>query len=144
MSLFATDRVLVPVDFSEESFAAQEKALAYLDSPSQLYIMHVLPPLYPGEPGITWNTVDDASRIDNVQERFKERFDDPKHEGMHFHVSIGDPSSEIIDFAKENNVSLIIIPSHGRTGLGRFFMGSVAERVVRFASCPVLVLRRSE
>lgn len=144
MSLFSTERVLVPIDFSEESFEAQEKTLAYLESPSQLYIMHVLPPLYPGEPGVTWNTVDDATRIDNVQERFKERFDNSQHEGMHFHVSIGDPSSEIIDFAKENNISLIVVPSHGRTGLGRFFLGSVAERVVRFAPCPVLVLRRED
>jgi nucleotide-binding universal stress UspA family protein len=142
MSLFKTDRVLVPIDFSEASFKAQEEALEFVHDPANIYVLYVLPSLYPGEPGVTWNTVDNQTRIAKVQEKFDERFNDPKHEGMHFHVEVGDPSSVILDFAAEKEATLIVISSHGRTGLNRFLMGSVSERVVRFAKCPVLVIRR--
>ncbi|MDJ0716267.1 MAG: universal stress protein [Prochloraceae cyanobacterium] len=142
MSLFSTDRVLVPVDFSEESFEAQKLTLKYVKDPSHLYIIHVLPRLNPGEPGVMWNTTDDETRKQHVKKAFQKRFSPPEYRGVNFRVAIGDPSSEIIDYAKEQNIDLIVIPSHGRTGLGRFFLGSVAEKVVRYAHCPVLVLRR--
>ena len=45
-------------------------------------------------------------------------------------------------FAQEKHAELIVIPSHGRTGITRLLIGSVAERVVRLAHCPVLVLRK--
>ncbi|MGF1497967.1 MAG: universal stress protein [Elainellaceae cyanobacterium] len=144
MVLFKTDRVLVPVDFSEESFKAQARTLEFVEDASHLYILHVLPTLYPGEPGVVWNTVDNETRIQNINKTFAERFSGPEYEGVNFHVAVGDPSSEIIDYAKTYDINLIVIPSHGRTGLNRFLMGSVAERVVRFAHCPVLVLRLSE
>ena len=54
---------------------------------------------------------------------------------------IGDPGSEITKLAKEVGAHLIIMPSHGRTGISRLLLGSVAERVLRLSHCPVLVLR---
>ncbi len=142
MSLFDKNRVLVPVDFSEESFQAQQQTLEFVEDASRLYVLHVLPHLNPGDPGVMWNTMDDRTRQQHVEKVFRERFNSPEYEGVHFSVAIGDPSSAIIDYAKTQEIDLIVIPSHGRTGLGRFFLGSVAERVVRFAHCPVLVLRR--
>ena len=56
-------------------------------------------------------------------------------------IRVGNPSIEIVDYAKKNNIDLIVIASHGRTGLNRFLLGSVAEKVVRLAQCPVLVWR---
>ncbi|MGK7957872.1 MAG: universal stress protein, partial [Crocosphaera sp.] len=53
----------------------------------------------------------------------------------------GNPSLEIVDYANNNNIDLIVIASHGRTGLNRFLLGSVAEKVVRLSQCPVLVWR---
>jgi nucleotide-binding universal stress UspA family protein len=53
----------------------------------------------------------------------------------------GDAASEIVRVAKERNVDLIVISSHGRTGLGRMLFGSTAESVVRHATCPVLVVK---
>ena len=53
----------------------------------------------------------------------------------------GDPGSEIVRYAAEVDAGLIVISSHGHSGLKRFFLGSVAERVTRMASCPVLVVR---
>ena len=53
----------------------------------------------------------------------------------------GDPGKEIVKYAKEVNANMIVMSSHGRTGLARLFLGSVAERVLRLANCPVLILR---
>jgi len=54
----------------------------------------------------------------------------------------GDPSSAILEMAEKDGCDLIVISSHGRTGVGRFFLGSVAEKVTRHAHCPVLIARR--
>ncbi len=53
----------------------------------------------------------------------------------------GEAASEIVRVAKEREVDLVVISSHGRTGLGRMLFGSTAEAVVRHASCPVLVVK---
>lgn len=142
MSLFKKNRVLVPIDFSEMSFLAQEEALKFVDSPSNLHVLHVLSELSPIEPGVMWNTVNDDTRKENVRKNFNELYPDSKYQQVHFEVTIGDPSSEIIDYAQDNHIELIIIPCRGRTGLERFLMGSVAERVIRYSHCPVLVLRK--
>ena len=54
---------------------------------------------------------------------------------------MGNPAIELVDYAADARADLIVVTSHGRTGLARFALGSVAERVVRHASCGVLVLR---
>ena len=54
------------------------------------------------------------------------------------------PALAIVDFAKDNNIDLIVIGTHGRTGLAHMVMGSVAEKVVRYAPCPVLTVRERE
>ena len=53
----------------------------------------------------------------------------------------GEAASEIVRVAKDRNVDLIVVSSHGRTGIGRILFGSTAEAVVRHASCPVLVVK---
>jgi nucleotide-binding universal stress UspA family protein len=58
------------------------------------------------------------------------------------HLLDGDPANTICEFAKDNAADLIVMGSHGRTGLGRLLMGSVAELVVRRASSPVLTVKR--
>jgi nucleotide-binding universal stress UspA family protein len=60
---------------------------------------------------------------------------------VRFEVLFGDPGHEIAQFAKERGAGMIVMSSHGRTGLAHLLIGSVAERVVRLAQCPVLVLR---
>ena len=142
MSVFPKSRVLVPIDFSELSLEAIQVGLEMVDRPSHLYVFHVLPHLNPGEPGVMWRTVDDKNRKKHVEGAFREKFSGPEYEDVNFNSAIGTPSEEIIDYANANKIELIVIPSHGRTGLGRFLLGSVAEKVVRHAHCPVLVLRR--
>ncbi len=59
-------------------------------------------------------------------------------------VRVGNPGLEIADYATQLGADLIVISSHGYHGLKRLLLGSVAERVIRHAECPVLVLRRSD
>lgn len=141
MTLFTSNNVLVPIDFSDEAHKALEDALEFVGNPQQIHVVHVLAPLEPTEPGVIWQTIDDQTRIDSITETFYKQFSEDAYRQMKFTVEIGNPSSEIIDYAKHNAIDLIVIPSSGRTGLSRFFLGSVAERVVRFSHCPVLVIR---
>ncbi|WP_448561608.1 universal stress protein [Trichothermofontia sp.] len=142
MSLFNRDRVLVPLDFSDEAFAAIAESLEFVEDPARLHVLHVLQKLEITEPGMVWNTLDIQTRTQNVKTAFYRRCNTPAYQQIHFHVAIGDAAAEIIDYAQKQAISLIVIPSQGRTGLSRFLLGSVAERVVRFAHCPVLVLRK--
>ncbi len=62
---------------------------------------------------------------------------------VHSTVLGGNPASEIVGYVRERGFDLLVLATHGRTGLARFVLGSVAERVVREATCPVLVVRGS-
>jgi nucleotide-binding universal stress UspA family protein len=141
MGLFSTERVLVPFDFSDEATTALTDALEFVGNPSQLYVLHVLRRLETTEPSNIWQTLDDSTRKQNVEKAFHEKFG-ALSEGIQFDIVVGEPAAEILDYAKGKNITFIVIPSHGRSGLGRFFLGSVAERVIRFAHCPVLVIRK--
>jgi nucleotide-binding universal stress UspA family protein len=59
-------------------------------------------------------------------------------------VAFGDPGQRITAYAEEVGADVIVMPSHGRTGLKRLLLGSVAERVLRLAHCPVLVLKSKQ
>ncbi|MFZ9736652.1 MAG: universal stress protein [Prochlorotrichaceae cyanobacterium] len=135
-------RVLLPTDFSEPALRVQEEVFNCVPNPQQLHLLHVLLPLQTMDPGAIWQTVSDRERIVHAQESFQQRFaEDDRYQGIHFEVVVGNPSIKIVDYAKERSIDLIVIASHGRTGLARFLLGSVTERVVRAAPCSVLVWR---
>lgn len=142
MGWLPKSKIVVPVDFSEGSVQAVDDALSLVSGPANLYILHVLAVLEPAEPGVIWHTVDDESRKHHVVQALNERFADARYRGLNFEVAFGDPGHEITDYAQRIGAELIAMPSHGRTGLSRLLVGSVAERVVRLAHCPVLVLKR--
>lgn len=142
MSWLPKQSVVVPIDFSDESFEALHAALDMVEKPSGLHVIHVLPALEPAEPGVIWQTVDDESRRRHAEQALRERTGDSKLAGIEVNIAIGDPGHEIADYAQHVGAELIVLPSHGRTGLKRLLIGSTAERVVRLAHCPVLVLRK--
>ena len=141
MSWLHNGNVVVPVDFSDESFTAVDRALDFVDSPSRIHVIHVLPDLVSGEPGMVWGSVDDESRREHAKAALREKLSDARYEGIDVVISFGDPAHEVADYAKSTSADLIVLPSHGRTGIARFLIGSVAERVVRLAHCSVVVLR---
>ena len=61
-------------------------------------------------------------------------------DGLKYQVVDGSPATAIVEYAKDNQIDLIVMTTHGHTGLTRMLMGSVAEKVVRTATCPVLTL----
>ncbi len=134
--------IVVPVDFSEESFAAIDTALEIAASPSGVHVIHVLPELSPLEPGELWETMDEQSRTSHAEKALRERLSSPAYAQVQTEILFGDPGHCIADRARELEAELIVMPSHGRTGLAHLLIGSVAERVVRLAHCPVLVLRK--
>ena len=142
MSYFPKHIVLAPIDFSDESLHAVEVALSVAASPGGVHVVHVLPDLAVIEPGVAWQTIDDQTRRTQAEIAFRERMSDPRYAKVQMHILIGDPGREITDLAQNLGVELIVMPSHGRRGLSRLLIGSVAERVIRLAHCPVLVLRK--
>jgi nucleotide-binding universal stress UspA family protein len=133
--------VIVPFDFSEEAEQALDSAQTFVASIGCLHVVHVLPTIELAEPGVIWETIDDEARRHHAEGAFRERFAKTPFEKVDFQVRFGDPGREIAAFAEKLNGELIVMPSHGRTGLSRLFIGSVAERVVRLAHCPVLILK---
>ncbi len=133
--------VIVPVDFSDVAFGALDAALEMVDSTSALHALYVLSVLDPAEPGVIWTTIDNSVRERHALDAMREKLADKKYQGVKMNVVFGDPGREIATFAKDEKADLIVLPSHGRTGLSHLLIGSVAEKVIRLAHCPVLVLR---
>jgi nucleotide-binding universal stress UspA family protein len=142
MPWFPKQRVIVPIDFSAESFAALDVALQLVELPNQVSIIHVLQDLQPLEAGEVWGVVDPTARIEAARNALRGKLTDDKYSSITLEVILGDPAEGIASYAEHSSAQLIVIPSHGRRGLTRLLMGSTAERVVRLAHCPVLVLRQ--
>lgn len=136
--------VVVPVDFSENTEPAIKTALEFVDSPSQVNVIHVLFALDAVSPGVVFGGITDESREENINQHFeelKQKLDAPD---LGTEVRIGNPGLQITEYAKELGADLIVIPSHGYHGFKRMVLGSVAERVIRLAACDVYVLRRDD
>lgn len=142
MTYFPKRAVIVPVDFSADSLAAVDVGLQLVDSPQQLHVVHVIIDITPLEAGEVWGVTDPQARLQQVEKLLKEKLAGEKYRGVQIAVLLGEPAHGIANYAQEKKAELIVIPSHGRTGITRLLIGSVAERVVRLAHCPVLVLRK--
>jgi nucleotide-binding universal stress UspA family protein len=133
--------ILVPTDFSTASDAAlpHAEALAKQKSAS-LLILHVEEtPLAYGGGELYYGLPEPTSeRILAMLEQV--RPSDPTVAFTH-RLTMGDPAGEIVRIAAEEGVEMIVLGTHGRSGMTRMLMGSVAETVVRRAPCPVLVYR---
>jgi nucleotide-binding universal stress UspA family protein len=141
MNWFSKRKVIAPVDFSDESFAAVKLSLQLVANYSDLTIVHVLRELPAGEPGETWGTIDRDSRVRHATQAVRERLEGGNYKDVQIDVLFGDAGLEIANLAERKGAGMIVLSSHGRTGIKRLLIGSVAERVVRLAHCPVLVLR---
>lgn len=136
-------KILVPTDFSSSSEAAMRAATSLArDNQAKLLIVHV------EEPPLAYGAGEfyvGAAALDDTQELAEQLArvvpSDPAIEYEHRLVS-GDPAREIVHLAEEEHADLIVMGTHGRTGLIRLLMGSVAESVVRHATCPVFTLRQ--
>ena len=134
--------VVVPYDFSDDARAAIDTALQLVASPADVRIVYAMQDLSPLEMGEMWTSVDDQVRRDHALKAMREKLADPALAQIPLEVVFGDPGHAVTHYASDAKADLIVLPSHGRTGIGRLLIGSVAERIVRYAHCPVLVLRK--
>ena len=142
MKMNSSSITVVPWDFSNLSRRALDRAVQITSDPSLIRVVHVadLPTAY--DYAAIWGTFKQDTLADRAEDSFRKFVaDDDQLKDVKFVTLFGDAGHEICDFAKEFDAHLIVMPSHGRTGLKRILLGSVAERVVRFAPCSVLVLR---
>ena len=145
MKPIAESQIVVPWDFSEMSEHALQVARSMVIDASQLLVIHVDTLVVPaGDPGSIYGVVSQDTQRDNLVQAFRERFKGTELADISFEVRFGDPGSEITKYASQMEANLLVISSHGRTGISRLLIGSVAERVVRLSPCPVLVLRNDE
>ena len=142
MAYFPKRCVVVPIDFSAVSMEALEVGRSLVEAPEHLHVIHVIIDVAPLEAGEVWGVIDPQARVEQVEKLLKEKVLGGSCPGVHTAVLLGEPAHGIANYAQEKNAELIVIPSHGRTGITRLLIGSVAERVVRLAHCPVLVLRK--
>jgi nucleotide-binding universal stress UspA family protein len=134
-------RIIVhPTDFSENSNAAFEMACALAnDYRASLYVVHVEPPSPVfAELGAIPPTFVDREALERQLDAIQSRNPAVKITRL---LLGGDEATEILAFAERAHADLIVMGTHGRTGLGRLFMGSVAEEVLRRAPCPVLTIK---
>jgi nucleotide-binding universal stress UspA family protein len=139
------ERFLVPVDFSDSSARALRHAAALASrSGGSLIIVHVVPADY-GWLGIGRDESREIDRSLQRQAADRLRVFADEHVGHNvaadLEVRIGQPAEEIVAAARESNCDSIVLSTRGLTGLDRYLIGSVADRVARLAPCPVVLVR---
>lgn len=141
--------ILFPTDFSEcGNFALSYAASLARTFKASIICLNVIEPIVPtvGYSGMTepLPIADIAEQLEDSAERELPKLAEcDQCSGIEVEELVvhGEASAEIVRVAKDRNVDLIVIASHGRTGLGRILFGSTAEAVVRHAACPVLVVK---
>jgi universal stress protein A len=151
--VFHPRKILVPTDFSEDSDQAFRMALGIaVTYQARIFLLHVI------SSTVQQNLSDyclDKSIVDRVlnesivysNEKLQEEIDENQHNGnikVIPDVRKGQPYEEILKEASERMIDLIVIASHGKTGFQKYFIGSVTEKVMKQAKCPVLLIRSRE
>ncbi len=139
---FPYQRILCPVDFDENSLAALDSAAELARSTDgTVFVLHVVPmivqptgmpvyvDLYKNQEEVAWTRLREIAR---------KSLSGLKYELM---VQMGDPAGSILRAEKKLKPDVLVMATHGRRGFSRFFLGSVAEMVLRESTCPVLTVR---
>jgi nucleotide-binding universal stress UspA family protein len=144
-------RILVPTDFSEHSKNALRYAAAFADKfGAEVFLLHVFQDLAIFQPDAVTVAPQAPPPIEQMLAAARTALERSIQEGpcaavkVHPEVSEGSTFEEIVRFAKEKDIDLIIMGTHGRGWLAHVLLGSVTEKVVRKAPCPVLTVRHPE
>jgi len=141
--------ILHPTDFSRASAPAFKRAVQIAtDNRAQLLILHVLAPASPMlmtdgyVPPKVYDDMEAAARAE-AQKQLRRLVEKAKHSGARVKPILleGIAHERIIQAARSRKADLVVIGTHGRTGFARFFLGSVASRVLAISPCPVLTVR---
>lgn len=144
-------RILVPVDFSEESMNALDAAHSLaVDTDSEILLLHIVE-----DPNVESMKVSGEMHydpmdnlyvkllLDKTKERLESIVNDPKMSDLSisYKIEVGNPYSSIAENIASHQASLIFMGTKGATGIQEILVGSVADKTVRYASCPVIVVK---
>ena len=141
--MIAVKNILVATDFS----AASDAALLYARTLAEqfgarLHVLHVLENVF-----LRATVADPRAAEATALKRLHERLTDDDRQRLRAAAVTAKsdaPAGEIVAYAEASNIDLVVMGTHGRSGVSHFLVGSVAERVVRTAPCPVLTVRHPE
>ena len=139
-------KILYLTDFSEASEYASQYAISIAGKYGcRVYVAHVVEPFtYADDFGIDYGAqlreMEATARrlLDNTAASMKRTSADVESV-----LLSGNPSAEIVKFAKEETIDLIVMATHGRSGVEHLFMGSVAEKILRKSPCPVMTVKKT-
>ncbi|MBE2281611.1 MAG: universal stress protein [Ignavibacteriaceae bacterium] len=141
------EKILIPTDLSEHSLSVCEYACDLAKKyNSEIHLLHIIDDFTPILNVRTFEMTEE--KIRNLQKseaqkevnKIKKDLEEKLGREMITEVKSGVNHIEIIKYAEENAIGLILLASHGRTGLIHTLLGSVAEKVIRYAKCPVMVI----
>lgn len=150
--MIAIKNVLVATDFSAPSETALNYARAMARSfGAQLHVLHIFEPLWITSADVVGGGVALATMIQGLEDTARKQLEEAVTEAdrrelkaVAAMVTSESPAREIANYANEHQVDLLVIGTHGRSGISRMLIGSVAEKVVRLAPCPVLTVHHPE
>ncbi|MBW2092677.1 MAG: universal stress protein [Deltaproteobacteria bacterium] len=141
-------KILFPIDFSE----VQEDMIDYVLTTaekfeSEIYILYVVRDLtYFTELDVPHPSIYSFNQdIQKGAEKKMKAFCDEHFQGKKYsyHILVGDPATEVVNFIEENGIELVIMGTHGRQGLNRIVFGSMAEKIARNSPVPILIIKPS-
>ncbi|MBL9166903.1 MAG: universal stress protein [Verrucomicrobiales bacterium] len=144
---FSVKRILVPIDFSDCSNKALQYALPFAEQfDAKILLLHVCEPFIPMPEmsAVDVGLIEARIREQSQRQLLELQASLPEESTSEAVVRIGRPFLEIVQAAKDLDADLIIISTHGRTGISHVLLGSTAERVAQRADCPVLIVREKE
>jgi nucleotide-binding universal stress UspA family protein len=144
--MIALKRILVPVDFSQTSEAALRYGVELARGfDARLHLLHV--PEHPGEAAEAEYPIGLFETMQNAaHDRLGHLLSDEDASRLRpvCSMRLGHAAEEIVRYADDQQIDLVVMGTHGRTGVARVLLGSIAEKVVRTASCPVLTVHNPE
>jgi universal stress protein A len=142
-------KILAPIDFSEYSFEAMRGAWELArDVGAELHLLHVVVPHHSYIPMFGAEQPAEAARETAMAEQAEEEMTRIKKDQMGnsgkviILALVGNPIAKVAEYAAQNDIDLILLATHGRSGLEHILIGSVAEKLARVAPCSVMIMRR--
>lgn len=143
-------RILTCTDFSENSVSARRYAIELAKAfGAELYVLHVVNSRLLGYPGFAAGVLGETAMMleEEIRKGVEEELEaiaeecNAQLEKVRAFSRTGSPAEEIVSFAKEKGIDLIVMGTHGWSGARHLLVGSTAENVVRTSECPVLTVR---